>query len=55
MDKNTPRPEGFLPDTWTHTFDEEENTYTAPDLMLFFDSEGTRDGDRRYEGKYSPV
>ena len=55
MDKNTPRPEGFLPDTLTHTFDEEENTYTALDLMLFFDSEGTRDGDRRYEGKYSPV
>ena len=23
--------------------------------MLYFDSEGTRDGDRRYEGKYSPV
>ena len=55
MDKNTPRPEGFLPDTWTHTFDEQENTYTAPNLMLYFDSEGTRDGDRRYEGKYSPV
>ena len=55
MDKNTPRPEGFLPDSWTHTFDEAENTYTAPDLMLYFDSEGTRDGDRRYEGKYSPV
>ncbi|MAH09261.1 MAG: hypothetical protein CL961_06280 [Euryarchaeota archaeon] len=55
MDKNTPRPEGFLPDSWTHTFDEQENTNTAPDLMLYFDSEGTRDGDRRYEGKYSPV
>ena len=54
MDQNTPRPEGFLPDSWTHTFDDDENTFTAPGYMLYFDSEGTRDGDRRYEGKYSP-
>ena len=55
MDRNSPRPEGFIPDSWTHTFDDQENTFTAPGYVLYFDSEGTRDGDRRYEGKYSPV
>jgi PKD repeat protein len=55
MDRNTPRPTGFIPDAWTHTFDSADNTFTAPGYMLYFDSEGTRDGDRRYEGKYSPV
>ena len=55
MDRNTPRPPGFIPDSWSHTFDSTENTFTAPGYMLYFDSEGTRDGDRRYEGKYSPV
>jgi len=55
MDRNTPRPSGFIPDAWSHTFDSAENTFTAPGYMLYFDSEGTRDGDRRYEGKYSPI
>ena len=55
MDRNSPRPEGFIPDYWTHTFDDQENTFTAPGYVLYFDSEGTRDGDRRYEGRYSPV
>ena len=55
MDRNTPRPIGFIPDAWTHTFDSAGNTFTAPGYMLYFDSDGTRDGDRRYEGKYSPV
>jgi PKD repeat protein len=55
MDRNSPRPEGFIPDAWSHTFDDSDNTFTAPGYMLYFDSEGTRDGDRRYEGKYSPV
>ena len=55
IDRNSPRPEGFIPDAWTHTFDEDGNVFTAPGLMLYFDSEGTRDGDRRYEGKFSPV
>ena len=54
MDRNSPRPDGFIPDAWTHTFDEDGNTFTAPEFLLYFDSEGTRDGDRRYEGKYSP-
>ena len=36
-------------------FDNDDNTFTAPGYMFYFDSEGTRDGDRRYEGKYSPV
>ena len=52
---NSPRPTGFIPDAWSHTFDSDGNTFTAPGYMLYFDSEGTRDGDRRYEGKYSPV
>ncbi|MGB0826365.1 MAG: PKD domain-containing protein, partial [Candidatus Poseidoniaceae archaeon] len=55
MDRNSPRPTGFIPDAWSHTFDSDGNTFTAPGYMLYFDSEGTRDGDRRYEGKYSPV
>ncbi|MEC8540535.1 MAG: PKD domain-containing protein [Candidatus Thermoplasmatota archaeon] len=55
MNRNSPRPDGFIPDYWTHTFDNDNNTFTAPGYMLYFDSEGTRDGDRRYEGRYSPV
>ena len=51
----TPRPEGFIPDAWSHTFDENDNTFTAPNLMLYFDSDGTRDGDRRFEGKFAPL
>mgnify|MGYP006264928031 FL=1 len=52
MDRNSARPTGFIPDAWSHTFDSDGNTFTAPGYMLYFDSEGTRDGDRRYEGKY---
>ena len=51
----TPMPEGFIPDAWSHTFDENDNTFTAPNLMLYFDSDGTRDGDRRFEGKFAPI
>ena len=54
LTKSYPRPEGFMPDTFTHTFDDDGNTFTAPNLLLYFDSYGTRDGDRRYEGKFSP-
>tara|TARA_B000000609_G_scaffold153120_1_gene141301 strand:- start:1018 stop:2691 length:1674 start_codon:yes stop_codon:yes gene_type:complete len=52
---STPMPEGFIPDAWSHTFDGEDNTFTAPNLMLYFDSDGTRDGDRKFEGKFSPL
>ena len=51
----TPMPEGFIPDAWSHTFDGQDNTFTAPNLMLYFDSDGTRDGDRKFEGKFSPL
>ena len=51
----TPMPEGFIPDAWSHTFDGQDNTFTAPNLMLYFDSDGTRDGDRTFEGKFSPL
>jgi len=51
----TPRPEGFIPDAWSHTFDDDGNTFTAPNLMIYFDSDGTRDGDRRFEGKFAPL
>ena len=41
-------------DYFTHTFDDENRIYTSPNNMLFFDSYGTRDADRMYEGKFSP-
>ena len=44
MDRNSPRPDGFIPDYWTHTFDTDDNIYGPG--KLYFDSEGTRDGDR---------
>jgi PKD repeat protein len=47
-------PEGSLPDAWSHTFNEEGAVVTAPHRLLYFDSAGTRDGDRQFEGKYVP-
>jgi PKD repeat protein len=41
-------------DYFTHTFDDENRIYTSPGNMLYFDSYGTRDADRMYEGKFSP-
>ena len=29
MDCNSPRPTGFIPDAWSHTFDSDGNTFTA--------------------------
>jgi PKD repeat protein len=47
-------PEGSLPDAWSHTFNEDGAVVTAPHRLLYFDSAGTRDGDRQFEGKYLP-
>jgi PKD repeat protein len=47
-------PEGSLPDAWSNTFNEEGAVVTAPHRLLYFDSAGTRDGDRQFEGKYVP-
>lgn len=47
-------PEGSVPDDWSHTFNEDGAVVTAPERMLYFDSSGTRDGDRQFEGKYVP-
>jgi PKD repeat protein len=47
--------EGTVVESWSRTFDEDGNTIAAPGTLLFFDSEGTRDGDRRYEGMYIPL
>ena len=47
-------PEGSVPDGWSHTFNEDGAVVTAPERMLYFDSSGTRDGDRQFEGKYVP-
>ena len=47
-------PEGSLPEDWSHTFNEDGAVVTAPHRLLYFDSAGTRDGDRQFEGKYLP-
>lgn len=47
-------PEGSLPEEWSHTFNEDGAVVTAPHRLLYFDSAGTRDGDRQFEGKYVP-
>jgi len=39
---------------WSRTFNEQEDTFSAPDYLLYFDSDGTRDGDQSFEGKYVP-
>jgi PKD repeat protein len=44
--------EGTMPDMWSRTFNEAGDTYAAPHVLLYFDSDGTRDGDRMFEGKY---
>jgi PKD repeat protein len=48
-------PEGTVVESWSRTFDEDGNSIAAPGTLLYFDSEGTRDGDRRYEGMYIPL
>ena len=50
----TALPEGTEPDMWSHTFSEDGDVVTAPGRLLFFDSSGTRDGDRQFEGRYVP-
>ena len=47
-------PEGSIPDSWSHTFNEDGAVVSAPQRLLYFDSAGTRDGDRQFEGKYVP-
>jgi hypothetical protein len=40
---------------WSRTFDEQGETFAAPHSLLYFDSDGTRDGDQSFEGKYVPL
>ena len=49
---STPQPPGFQPTGWSHTFDDDGNVVTTPNQMLYFDSSETRDGDRKFEGRY---
>jgi len=51
----TSLPEGTVVESWSRTFDDDGNSIAAPGTLLYFDSEGTRDGDRRYEGMYIPL
>jgi hypothetical protein len=44
--------DGSLSTAWSHTFDDYGNVVTTPDQMLKFDSTGTRDGDRIFEGRF---
>ncbi len=39
---------------WSRTFNEQDETFSAPHSLLYFDSDGTRDGDQTFEGKYVP-
>ena len=34
---------------------EADDTFAAPHALLYFDSDGTRDGDQSFEGKYVPL
>tara|TARA_B100001093_G_scaffold169000_1_gene161674 strand:+ start:6518 stop:10720 length:4203 start_codon:yes stop_codon:yes gene_type:complete len=40
---------------WSRTFNEGGDTFAAPHSLLYFDSDGTRDGDQSFEGKYVPL
>jgi len=40
---------------WSRTFNEADDTFAAPHALLYFDSDGTRDGDQSFEGKYVPL
>jgi PKD repeat protein len=40
---------------WSRTFNEADETFAAPHALLYFDSDGTRDGDQTFEGKYVPL
>ncbi len=51
---STPLAEGASFD-YSHTFDDDENVVTTPGQMLYFDSIGTRDGDRKYENRSIPL
>jgi PKD repeat protein len=51
---STPMTDGAQPTAWSHTFDDYGNVVTTPDQMLKFDSTGTRDGDRIFEGRSVP-
>ena len=51
----TPVAEGQIPEKWTHTFDDDGNVVTSLNHMLYFESAGTRDGDRKYEGRFVPL
>ena len=42
-------------DAWTHTFNENNRTFTSVGNRLFFDTFGTRDGDAAFENKYIPI
>ena len=52
---STPMSDGAQPTAWSHTFDDDGNVVTTPNQMLYFDSSGTRDGDRSYEGRSVPL
>ena len=49
----TPLPEGATFRN-SHTFDDDGNVVTTPGQMLYFDSTGTKDGDRIYEDRFVP-
>lgn len=51
---NTPLSLGATFD-YSHTFDDNGNIYTNPNQILFFDSYGTRDGDRIFLGRFVPL
>ena len=52
---STPMADGALPTAFSHTFDDDGNVVTTPNQMLYFDSFGTRDGDRRFDGRSVPL
>jgi len=52
---STPLSEGEEISEFSHTFTEDGDTFAAPNALLFFDSSGTRDGDKRFESKDVPL
>ena len=54
VSSSTPIPQGAIFD-YSHTFDDDGNVVTTPNQLLYFDSLGTRDGDRVFEGRFVPL
>lgn len=54
VNSTSPRPEGWVPENYSQTFDDTGYVHVAAGTLLWFDSSGTRDGDGRFIGSSLP-